>query len=104
MIGKIILLHAIGDYLLQWEELAVKKKSSSFHAALHAFLYTVPFVILTRSPLALFVIFFTHFLIDRYSIVSKINKIFWKSKEKWLDVVRDNIIHIIIDYLAITYL
>ena len=35
-------------------------------AALHALLYTVPFLVLTRAPLALLVICGSHFLIDRW--------------------------------------
>lgn len=63
-----LILHAIGDYVLQSDWMANEKTKASVAALAHAVTYTLPFTILTRSAGALLVIFGTHFIIDRWRL------------------------------------
>lgn len=63
-----LLLHLFGDYILQSHWMAVNKSRSSMPCAIHCLTYTLPFMLLTRSALALGIIFGTHFLIDRFGL------------------------------------
>jgi hypothetical protein len=63
-----LVAHAVGDYLLQSDWMAINKSHRTGPAALHALMYTVPFLVLTRSPRALFVVCGSHFLIDRWRL------------------------------------
>lgn len=60
--------HVAGDYVLQSDYMALKKSTSKWVAALHAFFYTLPFLLLTRSPVSLWLIFLTHAVIDHYRL------------------------------------
>lgn len=122
-----LLIHLFADYWLQNDWMALNKKQKFHIALIHAFIYTIPFLLLTRSILALFVIFITHALIDGTNIVNKLNQIknwdfnscfVWgdyKIKDGynadrplfirvWLIIIQDNILHLIINYLSIKYL
>ena len=122
-----LLIHLYSDYWLQNDWMALNKKKDFGIALIHAFIYTIPFLLLTQSYLALFVIFITHALIDGTNIVNKLNQIknrnftdFWVWGDKmifdgfdtnrppfirvWLLIIQDNILHLIINYLAIKYL
>lgn len=63
-----ILAHMVGDYLLQSHWMATEKTKRSLAAGIHAVTYTLPFLFLTQSPLALAFICGTHFLIDRFRL------------------------------------
>lgn len=63
-----LLLHLIGDYILQSHWMAVNKSKKSLPCLLHCLTYTLPFLLLTRSWLALGIIGGTHFLIDRFGL------------------------------------
>lgn len=63
-----LILHLIGDYVLQSDWMATGKTSKTVPALVHATIYTLPFLLLTRRPLPLFVILSTHFLIDRFRL------------------------------------
>lgn len=63
-----LLAHLFGDYVFQNHTMALRKTSASAWAALHVALYLVPFLLLTRNPVALAVIGGTHYLIDRYRL------------------------------------
>ena len=63
-----LICHLVGDYVLQNHWMAGTKTKSWLAALLHAGLYTLPFLVLTQSALALLVIFGTHALIDRYRL------------------------------------
>lgn len=60
--------HAIGDYLLQSHWMATEKTKNSAAAAIHAVVYTLPFLLITHSIAALLVICGTHFVIDRWRL------------------------------------
>ena len=61
-------LHALGDYVLQSDWIATTKTKKSVAALAHVVTYTLPFLLVTRSPAALAVILVTHFLIDRWRL------------------------------------
>lgn len=63
-----LILHLIGDYITQSDWMATGKTSKYFPALCHATVYSLPFLLLTHSPLALFVIWSTHFFIDRFRL------------------------------------
>lgn len=63
-----LILHLLGDYVFQSDWMAQGKTANNIPAACHAMVYTTSFVTLTHSEMALFVIFFSHFLIDRFRL------------------------------------
>lgn len=63
-----LFVHAVGDYLLQSDWMANEKTKRSTAALAHALTYTLPFLLLTQSPRALFVIAASHFVIDRWRL------------------------------------
>jgi hypothetical protein len=123
-----LLLHLWGDYIYgQNDWMATNKKNKGFTGFLacliHCILYSLPFLLIA-SWQAVFVIFITHFLIDRTSFVTylialknfRVKK--WKIDKGvcgfdparpfavaiWLNIIVDNIIHITINYFAILFL
>lgn len=64
----ILLAHLAGDYLLQSDWMATQKLSKWWPAIAHGLTYTLPYVLVTQSPLALLVIGGTHVVIDRYRL------------------------------------
>lgn len=64
-----LLAHLIGDYFLQSDYCALNKTKRHFPCFLHCVLYTLPFLFLTQNFWALFLIFFTHFIEDRWSLI-----------------------------------
>lgn len=122
-----LLLHLVGDYLTQSNWMALNKTKSWWPAFVHALVYTLPFFWLTQSPLALFVILGSHFLIDRYRLARYVvffknwlNEPFtmkWKDCTKtgypdstpdylafWLLIIGDNTTHLIVNYAALRWL
>lgn len=122
-----LLIHLFSDYWLQNDWMALNKKQKFWIALVHAFIYTLPFLLLTRSFLALFVIFITHAIIDGTNIVNKLNQIknwdfdtffIWGDKmiydgyeanrppflRVWLIIIQDNILHLIINYCSLRWL
>ena len=135
-----ILCHLIGDYWLQNDWMALNKKDRWLPAIIHGLIYTIPFIILTRSWVALLVICITHIIIDHTNVVSKLNQIKnwnfetdecclffpdnyigrtfkqynFKLKDGytnrpfairiWLIIIQDNILHLLINYLALKWL
>lgn len=63
-----LIAHGWGDYILQSDWMANEKTKKSTAAAIHALVYTLPFLFLTLSWKALVVICITHFLIDRFRL------------------------------------
>ena len=82
------LIHCFSDYWLQNDWMACNKKKDFRVALLHSFVYTIPFVLLTRSVLALFVIFITHAIIDGTDLVNRLNQL--KNLDFYKQTVRDN--------------
>jgi hypothetical protein len=63
-----LILHLIGDYVTQSDWMANNKTKRFWPAAVHATVYSLPFLLLRPSWLAFLVILVTHFLIDRYRL------------------------------------
>ena len=63
-----LLCHLVGDYVLQNHVMADRKVRSWGWAGLHAVLYTLPFLFLTRDVWVLGFICGTHLIIDRYRL------------------------------------
>lgn len=63
-----LVAHLVGDYILQSDWMASEKTKKSLAAAVHALVYTLPFLFLTFSWKALLVICATHFIIDRWRL------------------------------------
>jgi hypothetical protein len=121
-----LVVHAFGDYVLQSDWMANEKTKRLFVAALHAATYTLPFLLLTRSPWAVAVIFGTHAVIDRWRLARYINwgknRLFGKTPPwsecigtgypaerpawlaVWLMIITDNLMHVTINALALRYL
>jgi len=113
------------DYIAQSDWMARCKTSETFPAFVHAFLYTLCFLVLTTHFDTLLVIGVTHFLIDRFRLAryvvwlkNGLNPQFklgpltatgypddapvWLTV--WLMIITDNWMHIVINALALHYL
>lgn len=121
-----LLLHLIGDYITQTNWMAMQKIRSNVVAALHAFVYSLPFLLITQSGWALFVICWTHYLIDRYRLARYVvfaknwvtePGLKWEDCSGtgypssappwlafWLLIIADNTLHLCINYAAIRWL
>ena len=121
-----ILLHLIGDYITQTDWMANEKTKRTWAALCHATVYALPFALLTSSPLALFVIWSSHLLIDRFRLARYV--IFaknWATNQRlawtdcqgtgypsqtppwlavWLMIIADNTMHLCINYAALRWL
>ncbi|QDK02965.1 DUF3307 domain-containing protein [Streptomyces phage Braelyn] len=123
-----VLMHFIGDYLIQTDWMAQLKTKRWLPAIVHGVTYGVPFVFVTTSLPALFVIIVTHIVIDHYRLA---RHVVWAKNQlaprewryswsegnltgyrndappwltTWLMIIADNTLHIIINTLAILYL
>ncbi len=123
-----LVLHAVGDYVLQSDWMANNKTSKSIAALAHVIIYSLPFLILTQSWKALAVIAGTHFIIDRWRLARYVCWLknflghpsswypwsecvgtgYYKERPPWLSVwlmiIADNVMHVIINGLALKYL
>lgn len=63
-----LLCHLIGDYIIQDDYCAINKSKRTLPCLIHCITYTLPFIFLTHNLLALFLIFLTHFVEDRWSL------------------------------------
>ena len=121
-----LLIHLIADFWFQPNKMAIKKVEDTKLCLYHALIYTTIFLLLTRSPLALFIIFLSHFLIDRFRLVRYLifakNWIMERNLEwqkckmtgfpndlpSWLAfillLVIDSSAHLVCNYLALKYL
>ena len=123
-----ILAHLVGDYILQTDRMAKLKTTSRPWALVHGIAYTVPFLFLTHSFWALYVIAFSHALIDhyrlaRYVVMAKNSLTDWKNARYgyfntptgypkndpvwmtvWLYIITDNTIHLCVNFAALRWL
>lgn len=122
-----LVAHAIGDYVLQSDWMANEKTKQSLAAAVHAITYTLVFVALTDSLVALAVIASTHFVIDRWRLARYVvwaknfvgPRSTWKPWSEcsvtgyhqdrpawmavWLLIIADNTMHVLMNALALHY-
>lgn len=123
-----LVAHAVGDYLLQSHWMASNKTTKSVACLVHVTLYTLPFMLLTQSWVALCFIAGSHFVIDRWRLARYVcwfkNLISppsqWKSWESckgtgystelpswmsvWLLIIADNVMHVLLNAAAIRWL
>lgn len=121
-----LVAHAIGDYVLQSDWMATEKTKRSLAALAHVLTYAIPFLFLKPSLLALFVIISTHFVIDRWRLARFVcwlkNYPYPDSKPwaecsatgypndrpawlaVWLLIIADNVMHVVINGVALMYL
>ena len=111
-----LLLHFVGDYLFQNDWMAQNKTKDNFACYVHCLLYTLPFGLVLWQSLWLWLVFLTHFAIDRWCLAeywirlvncnwSGDNHGYDETKPKymsvWLLIVIDNTFHILLNSLAI---
>lgn len=121
-----LVAHAIGDYILQSDWMATEKTKCNLAASAHAFCYSLPFLLLYPCLCAWSVIVATHFIIDRWRLA---RYVVWAKNflgpgnrpwaecavtgyppttppwlATWLLIIVDNIMHILCNALALTYL
>lgn len=123
-----VLMHFIGDYIIQTDWMAQTKTKHWLPAIVHGITYTVPFVFVTMSLPALLVIAVTHIVIDHYRLA---RHVIWAKNQlspkewryswsegnltgyhndapvwltTWLMIIADNTMHIAINTLAILFL
>lgn len=117
-----LLLHLIGDYILQNDWMAVNKKKLTLKGELacqiHCITYSLPFLFI-GSWLSVLLIYLSHYLIDRFNFIpwfiSVKNGVFHKKNfgfpedrpiylTMWLCFIIDNIFHICCNYLSLMLL
>ena len=123
-----LLCHAIGDYLLQSDYMALRKTTSKWVALFHAVVYGLPFLWLGPSLAGWLVIVLTHAVIDHYRLARYLvyaknflaPREFWyrwqdcaktgyhKDRPDWLAVwlliIADNTLHVFLNSVALAYL
>lgn len=121
-----LILHLFGDYVLQTDWMATNKTKRMTVAVVHAAVYSLPFLLLEPSMVALGVIFATHLVIDRYRLARFV--VFaknWTTQPSlrwadcsstgyhkdappwlafWLLIIADNTMHLTINYAALRWL
>ena len=124
----IVLAHLIGDYVIQSHWMATEKTKHWLPAIVHGVTYTLPYALITQSPLALVVIGGTHIIIDRFRLARHVawlkNQLGPKrSRPRWADakatgypsetpawlavwlmIITDNTIHLLINTAAILWM
>lgn len=114
-----ILLHLVGDYLLQSHWMAQNKTKRDLPCLIHTILYSLPFLLITTNPTAILCIWASHYLIDRHSLAKYV--VWAKNGMRgpitptgypedvppwlavWLYIIADNTLHLICNG-AILYL
>lgn len=119
-----LVAHAIGDYILQSDWMATEKTKRTIAALAHVATYGLPFLLLRPSVAALCVIIGTHFVIDRWRLARFVvwaknwpmtppwkdcaatgyppDRPAWMAV--WLLIIADNLMHVVINGLALKYL
>jgi Protein of unknown function (DUF3307) len=120
-----LLVHALGDYILQSDWMANNKTKHWWPALAHAAIYSLPFILFQPSAAAWLVIFGTHFLIDRYRLARYVvwTKNWLGPNQPWKDcaatgypadrpawlavwllIIADNVLHVAINGAALSWL
>jgi hypothetical protein len=120
-----LVAHAIGDYILQSDWMAMNKRRALWVALVHAAAYSLPFLLFRPSLAALAVILLSHALIDRYGIARYVvwaknlmggtppwrectatgyppDRPVWMTV--WLMITADNCLHVLINGAALKWL
>jgi Protein of unknown function (DUF3307) len=120
-----LFLHLVGDFVLQSRWMAAQKTYQHRAALCHAAAYTLALSFATRSPIALLLIFGSHFTIDRWRLARYVcyaqnflapiawwlawedcdETGHWVKQPQWLTlgllIVVDNVMHIWCNAIAI---
>jgi hypothetical protein len=121
-----LLLHLLGDYILQTNWMATEKTKRNVAAGAHALVYGIPFMLLGPSKAAFLTIVMTHYFIDRYRLARYVvfaknwitePSIKWSQCSAtgygndvplwlslWLLIIADNTLHLCINYAALRWL
>lgn len=113
-----LLAHLFGDYFLQNDWMALGKYRSKPIALLHGFLYSLPFLFLTRSFWAILIIGLSHSMIDHWKMANWIGQVRnwnWKTPDGfstdrpiwltvWLGIITDNTMHLFINHVTLLYI
>jgi hypothetical protein len=120
-----LICHLWGDFALQFHEMALKKTSSWNWVLFHISLYGIPLLFLHPSLLAWVVMVGTHAIIDRYRLAGIWCRWYGVGHPSWyarltgskesfeapskdfqmmLMIVVDQVFHLTINYLALSYL
>ena len=118
-----LIAHLVGDYVLQSHKMALLKTQDVWWAFLHATFYSLPFLSLTNSWLAVAFILVTHAFIDHYKVAAKWCEFYgvghpglwWVEDDEpfvepppflgvWLTILVDNTMHLFLNYIALKYL
>ena len=117
-----LLLHILGDYILQNNWMAQNKIKFDFDGYLacwtHATIYALPFIIICPNVIGWAIIYSTHFFIDKYDAAK-----YWIMFVNWswgepnygfgkkmpptlaivLKIIIDNFFHVVINSIVIYY-
>lgn len=128
VIACVILAHLVGDYIIQNQWMADNKQARWWPAIVHGITYTIPFLLITRSWLALLVVTGTHVLIDHWRLAKHLSWLTnqlaprasrpsWEDSKAtgfpphvpvwmavWLMIITDNTLHILIGVGAVLWL
>ncbi len=110
--GVLILAHLVGDYVLQTDTMASKKRMSSWTCAHHCLVYTLAIALIAApmflsstvfAAVALATIFITHFLLDRFGLARRWMVSYGRQEvfatgalSPWSIIVIDNIFHLLV--------
>ena len=114
-----LLLHMFGDYIIQNDNVGVRKKEKSLtglmYCIFHVITYSLLFFLITNW-LGVLIIAIGHFIIDRWNFVGHFimtknftdtTENFGYKKERpfaitiWLYIIQDNTIHLVWNFLTI---
>lgn len=122
-----LVAHAVGDYVIQSHWMATEKTKHWTPALIHAASYSLPFLLMDASWLAMLVIAGTHAMIDRYRLARWL--VWWRNEffrphgdinhlpvgqpfpddcppflGVWLVIIADNVAHVLINAAALRWL
>lgn len=123
-----LLLHALGDYVLQSDWMAAQKTKRWVPTFAHVVVYALPFLLLTQSVAALLFIAGTHAVIDHWRLARfvcyvknflappktwapwseckgtgyHVDRPVWLAT--WLMIITDNLMHVTLNAIAIRWL
>lgn len=120
-----LILHLVGDYITQTDWMAKNKTKAYWPAFWHSWVYALPFLLIASFP-AFMVIWWTHFLIDRYRLARFVvyaknwvtnPHLKWADASGtgyhkddpawlavWLLIAADNTLHLVINWAAIKWM
>ena len=99
--SSVILAHFVGDFLLQNNEMATRKKTSSMFCWFHVVCYMVPFLLCGLAWWQMLLIGVQHFAQDRTGFVVWLMRVKGSAEfveppmGPWSVIVTDNILHIL---------